>query len=315
MKKGILSVLALLLSLAPLFAKTVEIVSDMYTEEILSPECFEMLKSSYELRIVDQANQLPITTDYKAIERYIVFNMEDPPAELADCPSEKKVLFMMEPVRVYPEKAKGYARVYTWDDEMIDDKQYFKYYFPDLKPMAEDLPAFEERKLCTMIVRNWHAEHRKPIVAFFSAKPKGEFEFYGSPFPNLAYSKCYKGRIPGLNCGAEKIKVLKNYRFCFCFENTVGLKGYVTEKIFPCFAAGCVPIYWGAPNIEDYIPKGCYIDYRDFATHEELYLFIKTMPEELHEQYLDNIRLFLISDEAHFFSPQYFSRTLYEAAS
>jgi hypothetical protein len=164
-----------------------------------------------------------------------------------------------------------------------------------------------------MVVRNWHAEHPRAIVDFFSKKPKGEFEFYGSPLPNLIYSKCYKGRIPGLNCGKEKISILKNYRFCFCVENRVDLKGYISEKIFPCFAAGCVPIYWGAPNIEEYIPKECFIDYRDFETHEELYAFIKTMPEEVYDEYLCHIRQFLESDEAHLFSPEYFAQTLYEA--
>src|SRR4051794_23704286 len=103
-----------------------------------------------------------------------------------------------------------------------------------------------------MIVRNWHPEYRRKIVQFLFTKPKGSFEFYGSPFPNLLYSKCYKGRIPGLNCGTEKINILKKYRFCFCMENSVDLRGYVSEKIFACFAAGCVPIYWGAPNIEEY---------------------------------------------------------------
>jgi alpha(1,3/1,4) fucosyltransferase len=26
--------------------------------------------------------------------------------------------------------------------------------------------------------------------------------------------------------------------------------GYVTEKLFHAKAAGCVPIYWGAPDVE-----------------------------------------------------------------
>ena len=40
--------------------------------------------------------------------------------------------------------------------------------------------------------------------------------------------------------------------------------GYITEKIFDSFAAWCVPVYWGASNVTDYIPEGCFIDRRKF---------------------------------------------------
>lgn len=31
----------------------------------------------------------------------------------------------------------------------------------------------------------------------------------------------------------------------FCFENVRDLPGYITEKIFDCFFAEYIPIYWG----------------------------------------------------------------------
>lgn len=315
MQKHFLIYLTSLIYATVLSAETVEIVSNMYTEEILREECFKKTKEFYTLNITDQAYPVPITTDYDNIARYLIFNMNDPIPELTNCPPEKKVLVMMEPIRIPPDEALNYSRVYTWDDDFIDNQKYFKYYFPDLMPMQDNKIAFEDKKLCTMVVRNWSAEHRIPIIAFFSAKPKGEFEFYGSPLPRLLYSHCYKGRISGLNCGKEKIAVLNQYRFCFCIENRVDLRGYISEKIFPCFASGCIPIYWGAPNIEDYIPKSCYIDYRDFQTHEELYQYMKSMSQEVHQEYLNNIQLFLNSQEAHLFSPHYFSETMYEAVS
>ena len=40
--------------------------------------------------------------------------------------------------------------------------------------------------------------------------------------------------------------------------------GYMTEKIWDSFKAKTVPVYWGASNIEEYVPKNCFIDYRDF---------------------------------------------------
>ena len=91
------------------------------------------------------------------------------------------------------------------------------------------------------------------------------------------------------------------------------MNGYITEKIFGCFAAGCVPIYWGAPNVEQYIPKDCFIDYRDFKDLNDLYLFMKSMSKETYDAYLNNIRRFLNSSEAHIFSPENFAKMLLDA--
>ena len=98
-----------------------------------------------------------------------------------------------------------------------------------------------------------------------------------------------------------------------CLENSICLKGYITEKIFGCFAAGCVPIYLGATNVEEYIPKDCFIDFRDFTSYEHLYQFIKNMPKSVYEEYIANIRKFLKSEEAQMFSPQYFNEIMKEA--
>lgn len=45
----------------------------------------------------------------------------------------------------------------------------------------------------------------------------------------------------------EKIRLLRDYRFNICPENT-NAPGYVTEKIWHAHAAGCIPVYWGSGN-------------------------------------------------------------------
>ena len=62
----------------------------------------------------------------------------------------------------------------------------------------------------------------------------------------------------------SKYEVLSRYKFALCFEN-MEMKGYVTEKIFDCLYAGCIPIYLGSTDIESLIPEDCFIDYRKFA--------------------------------------------------
>jgi hypothetical protein len=78
------------------------------------------------------------------------------------------------------------------------------------------------------------------------------------PDPLLTAARTvYRGRA------GSKPAVLGAHKFAICFENSI-LQGWITEKIFDCFFAGAVPVYWGAPDIEQYIPKHCFVDMREF---------------------------------------------------
>ena len=80
-----------------------------------------------------------------------------------------------------------------------------------------------------------------------------------------AIDRSYRGEIPAF----DKLDTLGNYRFSLCFENTA-FPGYITEKIFDCFVAGSIPVYLGAPDIDDYIPRDAFIDFRDFRDYAAL---------------------------------------------
>ncbi len=133
-----------------------------------------------------------------------------------------------------------------------------------------------------------YAEREKAIEFFENQKEEG-FACYGRWWDPIKHPS-YRG------VAQDKIATLKQYRFSICYENSKNLKGYITEKIFDCFAAGNVPVYWGASNIEEYIPKSCFIDRRDFASMEELYCFLKTMSKKEYETYIQNIKKWLQSE-------------------
>ena len=46
----------------------------------------------------------------------------------------------------------------------------------------------------------------------------------------------------------NKIKWLQNYKFNICFENS-SYPGFLTEKLFDAYTAGCIPIYWGDTSL------------------------------------------------------------------
>ncbi|KAF2077499.1 hypothetical protein CYY_001198 [Polysphondylium violaceum] len=66
-----------------------------------------------------------------------------------------------------------------------------------------------------------------------------------------------------------KRKVLSKYMFSLAFENN-NMTDYVTEKVYTSLLSGSVPIYMGAPNIDDWVPKGSVIKTSDFKNPKHL---------------------------------------------
>lgn len=252
---------------------------------------------------VKQANSLKNLEDVHCI---ITFDI--PVNQLADLiayPHEKCFAFLWEPPSVIPSNYQPlyhqfFSRVFTWHDGLLDNSKYKKFYYPVMNQMIENTVPFEQRKLCTLIAGNKNSSHpnelysaRRQAIEYFEAHHSNDFDLYGRWWP--AY-KNYRGPL------WKKIEVLKNYKFCICYENIKDIPGYITEKIFDCFRCGCVPIYWGADNITDYIPANCFIDYKQFGDYDELYQYLNTMDEKTFEHYLANIRNYLNSPAAHLYS-------------
>ena len=84
----------------------------------------------------------------------------------------------------------------------------------------------------------------------------------------------------------EKLALLRNYPFALAFENS-NCYDSVTEKIYDVLLAGAVPVYLGAPNVEEWAPAGSYIDARLFSGPEELaeYLTVLASDPERYAQY------------------------------
>lgn len=56
----------------------------------------------------------------------------------------------------------------------------------------------------------------------------------------------------------RKIEGVLSYRYSIAIENS-SLPSYLTEKFYDCILAGCVPIYFGAPDVGDYFPSDSFI--------------------------------------------------------
>lgn len=124
---------------------------------------------------------------------------------------------------------------------------------------------------------------------------------------NKRIQKVYRGSIPSL----DKNVVMAQYKFNFCLENSYNIKGLISEKIFDCFMAKTIPIYFGASDIENYIPKNCFVSYSDFKTLGNLYLFLKQMDYTTYLHYLESASRFLETAKD-VFSTAKFIETIYK---
>jgi alpha(1,3/1,4) fucosyltransferase len=128
----------------------------------------------------------------------------------------------------------------------------------------------------------------------------------GSRMYDRNAARVYKGAIPAL----EKGRVMSAYRFNYCLENTQGIRGLISEKIFDCFAAGTVPIYFGAPDIATHIPSSCYMLYEAHKGLPELHRAISSVTYGKYLEYLSEARKFMTSDRIRAFGTDHFVDTI-----
>ena len=132
-----------------------------------------------------------------------------------------------------------------------------------------------------------------------------EFDLYGKGW-DIRHFFCARGTTD------NKIDVYGNYKFALTFENCDNATGYISEKILDAFLAGIVPVYWGAPNVHDHIPRECFIDATDFGNWEELYGYLHGVTHERYCEYLENIDEWIRSEKAIPFSNDHEVKQLYK---
>ena len=84
------------------------------------------------------------------------------------------------------------------------------------------------------------------------------------------------------DCGRDsKLQILGKYKFAIAFENSI-CRDYVTEKFFDPLITNTVPVYMGAPNIDDYSPgSNSFINVIDFPEPRELAQYLKDLSEDV----------------------------------
>ena len=254
----------------------------------------------------------------------------------------RSYVLLLETPQICPDNQRqdllaNYQRIFTWNDDLVDGTRYIKLNYPN-KIIIHTTYGWQGRdKLCCMIAGNKAVTQASPLelyservktIRWFEKNAPQDFDLLGIGWnlpavrqgllgkvlhrlqkylwakKNRIFFPSYRGKV------ASKLDTLHRYRFSICYENVRDVSGYITEKIFDSFFAGCIPVYWGASNVSNYIPENCFIDRRKFPNHQALYSFMQSMTEENYVAYQQRIADFLESDVAKLFNSQTFANTI-----
>ncbi len=230
----------------------------------------------------------------------------------------KLYLFLLEnavnrPDNYWKWNHRDFEKVFVWNPELVDNKKYIRVYDTQKIPPNFRVNAAKKNKFCILLSSQKYSTHKKAlyreridIIRWFEREHPSQFDLYGQRWDrfyfsnflwrlNILLAKLYR-KFPDRfrthhfpshrGPVARKREVMRSYKFAIVYENAV-FPGYLTEKIFDAFFAGCVPVYLGAPNVLDHIPAEAFIDRRNFSDNEALYRHLIGMSDQ---EYLGHIK-------------------------
>jgi alpha(1,3/1,4) fucosyltransferase len=214
--------------------------------------------------------------------------------------------------------------------------EYVKMWLPIRIPESFTINRAEKTKYCVTIFSQKYSGHsaelyseRMRAVRWFEREHPSEFDLFGLNWDRFYFS----GKLSRLNLflqkfystfpGAPRVHrfpsyrgpvkrkntVMREYKFAIAYENAA-FPGYVSEKIFDAFFAGCVPIYIGAPDVTDDIPPETFIDKRNFPDYPSLYRYLKGMSAKEYNERLDAIENFVRGERIKLFGPENFTHLI-----
>ncbi|POB13201.1 glycosyltransferase family 10 domain-containing protein [Halobacteriovorax sp. DA5] len=238
----------------------------------------------------------------------------------------KKILILREPYLVRKDnydinKHKDFDKVLTWNEELLEKGGKYIFY-PSTRFFKENFVKREisycDKKFLCLINGNLSSRvkgelysERVNVAKWFERNQPDVFDLWGRGWDKftiklgnkflrlkkpLFIRPSWRGEID------NKLKCLSGYKFAICFENSKNNNNYITEKIFDCFLSGAVPIYFGAPNVTKFIPKSCFIDYREFKDINDMYSYLINISEDRYLEYQSEIERFLSSKHSSTFS-------------
>ena len=136
-----------------------------------------------------------------------------------------------------------------------------------------------KRKGIAMFVSNCDAWWRYDYLS--ELMDKVHIDSYGSCLHNTDKDSDNMWTNPK-NWQRSQIRTSLKYRMVVSFENTIQ-KDYISEKIFSIYQSGAIPVYWGPPDIYNWVPGNhTFIDASKYSGPKELAAYLKRVNEDDH---------------------------------
>ena len=135
-----------------------------------------------------------------------------------------------------------------------------------------ETPDPSGRKGVALLMSNcgaqWRNDYIKELMKYIHV------DSYGHCFHNVPEPPSRE------NFGETFQVITKKYRMVVTFENTIN-SDYITEKISQCYRAGVIPVYWGPPEIYQWVPGNhSFIDPQRFKGPKELAEYLRKVDED-----------------------------------
>ena len=169
----------------------------------------------------------------------------------------------------------------------------------------EEFKGYDEklRGICALLtLYNWG----HPLDANFMkhkvlVELKTEPHLFQHTFGRNPFGKegAYQGYLGHKHSNYHNLKKINEYLFCYaaeCMSDDFYGHNYMTERVYNAFKSKTVLIYYGAPNIQEILPKSCFVDVRAFKSMDALSQYLidlsydkKRYTEMVEEAYLWNL--------------------------
>ncbi len=177
--------------------------------------------------------------------------------------------------------------------------KYFDYILPyyldrEKKLLEENLDhrfdVFPKTKFCNFVYSNSYMRTTKVRMVF--CKKLMEYRQVDCPGKSLNNMPRLLPLPYGTGAAGEeghraKRDFLAHYKFTIAFENG-SVPHYISEKIFHPLRVVSIPIYWGCPEIAQYINPDCFINCHDFSSFDDVIQEVLKIDsdQQLYESYL-----------------------------
>lgn len=227
-----------------------------------------------------------------------------------------------------------FKRVFTWDPRFFSLPNVRRIEYGIHFDLTEWLP-YEQRDIFSCLINankrfkvvlpNDLYVERVEVIQWHERHAPADFELYGLGWNKPRHADDALGRLkrraqrlatqlwgrqpfPSWRGElAEKSSVLRRARFSYAYENVHSLTGYVTEKIFDSMVNGCVPVYWGADDVQEKVPAECFVDRRQFRSTAEVHEHLRAMSPQDYARKQQAMRDFLEGEGRRRFSAESFA--------